>query len=57
MKWKYLLPMFLMVGRQVAQSLRDKDANSTGTDDEAARAIDDSISHVEKFLQSKEAQQ
>lgn len=55
MKYKYLLPLFLMVGRQVAQALRDKDANDTGADDEAARAVDDSISHVEKFLQSKEA--
>lgn len=55
MKWKILVPMFLMFGRMIASQLREKDANSTGRDDEAAEAIDYAISRVENFLKSKES--
>lgn len=50
MKWKLFLPIFLLIGRQMAQMLREKDTNSTGLDDEAAEAIDFAIERVEKFL-------
>jgi len=41
--------------RSVAAFLRFKDVNSTGSDDEAARAIEISVEALEKWLASPES--
>lgn len=51
MKLKFILSMLIPVMKTAVQMLRDKDENSTGFDDEAAKALDAALDALAKYLE------
>lgn len=52
LNWRTLVPMFLMMGRMIAQKLRTQDADTIGGDDEAAELIEHLCVRLENYLKA-----